>query len=192
MKIGLFGGTFDPPHNAHIIIAKLALKKFALNKIFFIVSKIPPHKSPCTITPFFDRFNMVKRAIRNIKNFEISDYEMSRNGPSYSYYTIKHFTKLYQGAQLYFLIGHDEFLTLPQWFRIKNIAKMIEFIVVPRKCSYPCSRSSVENFKGTIHFLQIKPINISSTMIRENIWRKKSVLKLIPKTVACYIKKKLL
>ncbi len=195
MNIGLFGGTFNPIHKGHLKIAKLASKKFNLNKVFFIITKIPPHKSLDYIIDTNHRLNMLKLAIKNVKNFKISQYELQRKVISYSYYTVKYFKKLYPKANLFFIIGMDEFKILPTWYKINDILKMTEFIVVSRIAENPPIHYHINSkveYEKHIHFLKIKPIRISSTYIRKNLWRKSFVWNYLPNRVEQYIKKHLL
>lgn len=194
MNIGLFGGTFNPVHNGHIQIARIAARKFNLNKVFFIVANIPPHKLNEEIIPATHRLQMVKHAIKNIKNFFTGNIELKRKNISYSYYTIKYYACKFPLANLFYIIGSDEFNILPTWYKIDNIFKLTHFIVVNRdklKIPHPTDKLLLQNM-SKIHLLNIKPIHICSTYIRKFIWRKNSVWNLLPRSVSSYIKKHLL
>lgn len=194
MRIGLFGGTFNPIHKGHIRIAKFATTKFNLNKVFFIVANIPPHKSEENIVDSNHRFNMVKYAINNMKKFYISDFEILRKGISYSYYTIQYFIGKFPNANLFYIIGEDELKILPQWYRINEIMRLIDFIVISRSDTTVWKEGLGYNSQNSpkIHRVKIKLINISSTYIRRFIWRKKRIWKMLPKAVVVYIKNHLL
>ncbi len=194
INIGILGGTFNPIHKGHIKIAKLARKKFNLHKIFFVVANVPPHKPDNNILDSKHRFNMVKLAIKNTKNFFASNFEIKKKNISYSYYTIKYFRKRFPKAKLFYIIGQDELNILPTWHKIYKILKLTDFIVVNRaniKSKIHNSSFIIHN-SLKIHPLKIKPINISSTHIRQFIWRKRSVWQYLPAPVSMYIKKHLL
>ena len=107
-RIGVFGGTFNPIHNGHIVIAEKALKALKLDKIIFIPVNAPPHKSSIEIAKSQDRFNMVKLSIEYNKNVEVSDLEIRRRGPSYPIHTIRELERRFDDdAEFYFIIGSD-------------------------------------------------------------------------------------
>jgi nicotinate-nucleotide adenylyltransferase len=131
-QICLFGGTFDPIHDAHLRIAEEGLKRFALDKILFVPAAKPPHKDISAVTPYEDRFQMVKIACAPYEQFEASRLEEGEE-PSYTVDTLRRFrSQLSREDQLFFLIGSDAFDELESWKEWREVVRMTEFIVVAR------------------------------------------------------------
>ena len=133
MNLCIFPGTFNPIHNAHIKMAEFVLEKFGFDKIIFIPSYLPPHKE-IDINLARHRFNMVKLAISNNKNFEISDIEYQSEGKSYSLITVKKIIEQYNiKGRLNFIIGTDAFINLDSWYKADELKGLVHFIVFPRR-----------------------------------------------------------
>jgi nicotinate-nucleotide adenylyltransferase len=131
-RVCLFGGTFDPIHNAHLQMAEEAAARFQLNRVIFIPAGNPPHKNSRQVTPYEDRLAMVKLACADNPTFEISEMERG-NERSYTFNTLQRFTpQLAPGDRLFFLIGADAFDELETWYRWHDVLQMTEFIVVSR------------------------------------------------------------
>lgn len=131
-QVCLFGGTFDPIHNAHLQIAEAALKQFALNRILFVPAANPPHKDPLGLTSYEDRLRMVEIACAPNPRFIASPLEEG-NTPSYTIDTLERFrTQLTARDRLYFLIGSDAFDELETWKRWREVVELTDFIVVSR------------------------------------------------------------
>lgn len=132
MKIALFGGTFDPVHNAHLVIADEALRQFALDQVWFIPAWQPPHKVGATAAPYEDRYRMLELACRGRPQFVPSRMEEGE-APSYSIRTIeKARAALQPGDQLHFLIGADAFAEIRTWHRWEDVVRAVDFLVVSR------------------------------------------------------------
>lgn len=190
MKIGVFGGTFDPIHNAHLIIAEFAREQLLLDKIFFVPSHISPHKTTRKITSSKHRVNMIKRAIKNNRYFSISEYEIRKKGLSYTVDTIDFFTNKYNLSidKLFMIIGSDNFNDLQTWKNLDKITKTATIAVANRsKLNAPLPQS-LAHIK---HILIHSPlIDISSSLIRSLIKNNSSVRYLVPAKVEDYIQKK--
>ncbi len=184
MRIGILGGTFDPVHEGHLYLAKKVLKKFSLNKIIFIPTYSPPHKKNVKITKATHRFNMLKLAIGNNKNFELSDIEIKRKGRSYSVETMRKLREKYgNSVDLFFITGSDSLKELSRWKNLKEFLKLCKFVVVKRpKCPI---KGDLSNFI----VLNIDAKDISATDIRNRIKKGCSINKIIPKKVIPYIKR---
>ncbi|MDI6641421.1 MAG: nicotinate-nucleotide adenylyltransferase, partial [Elusimicrobiota bacterium] len=185
MKIGLFGGTFNPIHFGHLILAEEARSQFKLDKIFFIPTGNPPHKPNTPLAPKHHRKNTVKLAIKNNKYFALSDYELNKSGPSYSYQTIEHFKKLYPEDEIYFIIGIDLLKQIHSWEKGEKILNYCKFIVGLRP-NYSINAIPARIRKKVL-FLKIPFIDISSTDIREKIKNLESIKYLTPEPVITYI-----
>ena len=190
----IFGGTFDPIHNGHLHIAYKALEELKLDKIIFIPSGNPPHKSEEYITNKIIRYDMVKYAIVNEHKFEISDYEVTKKGKSYTYETIEYFSKHYPNIELYFIAGADCLIDIHKWKNISSIMEKSQLVVFNRPGysmdSILLKKKEVEEkFKRNIIFLNIPLLDISSTEIREKIKKDEDIKNLIPEKTYEIIKK---
>lgn len=130
MKIGLFGGSFNPIHKGHIKIAKEALEFLNLDKIIFIPCQKNPFKKDIDYVDGVHRFNMIKLVLED--KMEISDFEIKRKGNSYSIDTIKYFKNIYKNDELFFIIGSDNLTKLPKWKNISEISKLAKLVVFKR------------------------------------------------------------
>ncbi|MCM8792245.1 MAG: nicotinate-nucleotide adenylyltransferase [Candidatus Omnitrophica bacterium] len=184
MRIGILGGTFNPIHLGHLILAEEVGYKLNLDKVIFVPTYLPPHKDTSEIASAIDRFKMVKLAIKRNRRFSVSDIEIKRKGRSYTIDTIQEFKKMYPHDELYFIIGSDLISYLDSWKDLDRILKLIKFIVATRP-GY--SLSSLPDY---ISKLDIRAIDISGFQIREAIKNKKPFRYLLPEAVYKYINKK--
>lgn len=161
-----FFGTFNPPHIGHIEFAKKILNEFNFEKIIFVPSANPPHKTD--YIPFFHRFNMLK--LIETKNIEVSDIEYKLPSPSYSYRTIEEILKKKSYKKLNFIIGYDAFKLIKTWKNPEYIKEKLKFFVLKRKGE---SREDIEKLKldgyDFVIVDSINEIDISSSKIREKI-----------------------
>lgn len=171
-RIGLFGGTFDPPHTGHIELAKRVLSDFNLSKIILIPAGNPPHKTDKIITDKYHRFEMVKIAASGHAGLEVSDFDIKRETPNYSYITIDHFKKMYPKDEIFFIIGADSLRDLPLWMNYKELLTMCTFIVVPRpgidESDY-FSKYSPDDPEPKLLFLEDFSYDLSSTELRKKL-----------------------
>ena len=171
-KIGIYGGTFDPIHHAHLILARFALEKFALERIIFVPTRVSPYKSDSVASPEA-RLQMLRSAIEGEPQFEIDDCELQRDPPSYTIDTIQMLKEKHPGAQLFFLIGDDNLAGLPNWRRYEDLRHMVTFIVLQRS-STPV----------THEYLSVdRRIDISATEIRQRIAGGRTIHFLVPRAV---------
>lgn len=168
LRIGIMGGSFDPPHKAHLEIANAACGSLNLDEIFFIPAFSAPLKPNPHYAGFADRLEMLKIALKNFdKKFRILEIERERGGVSYSVDTVKFLRKKIKGAQFFWIIGADQLLSLHKWRGIEELAKLASFAAAKRgaeKMENPnlpkCAR---------IEIVPFEPIEISSTDIRQNL-----------------------
>ncbi len=133
LKLGLLGGSFNPIHNGHLTIAHLVRDKLRLDQVLFIPTGDPPHKRGGSLAPAKDRYEMVRLALADAPSFALSDIEIRRTGKSYSIDTIRELQRQYSSStELYFLIGLDAFLDLPDWKEPMELLRACRFVVVPR------------------------------------------------------------
>lgn len=189
-KIAIFGGSFNPVHIGHLMVAKCAMKECNLHKIVFLPNANPPHKDKSGIISEIHRYNMVNLAIKNSPFFEISDYEMNPLSPSYTINTIRHFKSLYD-AEIFFIIGADSLYTLDKWRSYEDLIKECSFIVANRNSEYGNDFSeAVRKHKekgGRIESISMPKIDITSTLIRDKLQRGEDVSQYVPQSVNDYI-----
>ncbi len=184
MKIGIFGGTFNPIHFGHLVLAEQAYEKLGLDKVIFIPSYYPPHKENSTIVSANHRYNMVRLAIQRNPRFEISDIEVNRKGRSYSVDTIRELNRIYPKAELFFISGSDVSDQVSKWKSIDEILALSKFALAKRP-GY-CLKRHNKN----ISVISITELDISSSMIRRKIKTGQSIRYLMPMRVYKYIKEK--
>ncbi|HHW19814.1 MAG TPA: nicotinate-nucleotide adenylyltransferase [Thermodesulfovibrio thiophilus] len=198
MKIGLFGGTFNPVHLGHLRAVEEVREYFLLNKIVFIPAGVPPLKK-YDLTEATHRLNMTKLAVQDNPYFEVSDFEVKQNKPSYTVNTVAYFKKVYEKDMLFFIMGIDAFLELKLWYRYRDLLRMVDFIVMSRP-----GFNSIENsefieyreskncfkFKNSdkkLFYLAVSPYWISSRVLREMIHEGRSVRYLVTEEIRKYI-----
>ena len=189
MKIGLFGGTFNPVHHGHLINAQIIREDFSLNKILFIPSKYPVHKDFKGLAPANDRFNMIKLAVKDNHFFEISRIEIDRKVESYFIFTLRELLKQYSNDELFVIIGTDAFNELDKWKDYKEVIQKVSFIVMKRP-GFNKINDEIAGIAREIKFVDNPHIEISSSGIRKNVMANKSIKYLVPAKVEEYIRKR--
>jgi nicotinate-nucleotide adenylyltransferase len=217
MRIGLFGGTFNPIHRGHLWAASEVIKRFNLDRIFLIPAALPPHKTPGLVAKADDRLEMINLAIADFSGLTVSDVELNRPGPSYTIDTIRHIKgTLATDARIYLIMGLDAFLEIHTWKSHQDLLEQIALIVMARPDedykeaehgwslleAYLKSTLSADNQfdaehscytlegKQPIHICDIEALDISSTKIREKVKRKQSIENFVTPEVADYIRLK--
>lgn len=189
-KIGIMGGTFDPIHYGHILIAAKVKKSFGLNQVVFVPSGNPPHKKERIITPAEHRLNMVKRAVQDIRGFSVSTIEIDRAGYSYALDTVNDFYRLYgKDTNLYFITGADAIAEIATWHRADELMGKCLFIASARPgYHFDEEHAIAERYKDRIVLFPETNIAISSSEIRRRIAEGKSVTSMLPEEVERYIR----
>ncbi len=183
MKIGILGGTFNPVHIGHLILAEEAREKLGLDKVIFIPANLPPHKDNIDIADPQARLKMLKLAVKGNRYFAVSDIEIRRLGRSYTIDTIKALKDKYKDDELYFIIGSDLLKYLEGWKDLSEIFKIVKFIAATRP-GYP-----LENIPAYIKTLGIRAVDISGFSVRQCVKEGKSFRYLVPEAVFEYINK---
>ncbi len=132
MKIGLFGGSFNPIHNGHINLALSVKKSLGLDRVILIPSGTSPHKSSSEYAPSYDRFEMCRIACENTVGLEVSDYEILQERKSYTVYTVRHFKEKYPDDELFWLVGSDMLLCFDTWFEYREILQKVTVSAISR------------------------------------------------------------
>jgi len=186
-RIGLFGGTFDPVHQGHLIIAEQAREIRQLEKILFIPAAAPPHKNGRPITDFNHRAAMLRLALQNNPHFEISEIESQLPPPSYTVQTLKHLIALYPDTLFELIIGMDSLCGFQSWKSPDELLKLCRMVVYPRAGSAVDTISPAIMAQAIV--MDVPIIEISSTFIRRLLSSGQSVRYMVPDAVLNYIQK---
>lgn len=184
MKIGILGGTFNPIHLGHLVLADEVKHKLALDKVIFIPANIAPHKEEKDLIDAAHRLKMVKLAVADNPNFEVNDIEIKRRGKSYSIDTIKALNEQYPSSfKLFFILGSDGLNYLDSWKDIKELMKLSKLVAAGRP-NYPLRDLP----KGVLPVV-IESLDISAFRIRQRIRNNEPIKYLLPEKVYSYIAK---
>ena len=177
MRIGIYGGTFDPVHHGHLILARQALEEFKLDRLIFVPAAESPFKLHNHPAPARDRLAMLRLAITGEDRFEVDALEIERGGVSYSIDTVKMFRSRDPEAELFFLVGEDNAYRLTEWHRFEELKELVAFVVLSRS----------EDFESPEYPVVQRRIEISSTEIRNRVANQESITYLVPESVKLYI-----
>lgn len=191
-RIGIYGGTFNPVHHGHLLMARDVREMLSLDRMILV----PNQRSPLRVgEPLLDgahRLAMLRLAVANEEHFEVSEYELSRGGVSYTVETLRHFAEVV-GGELHFIIGADSLMTFDRWLEVGEIVELADVLVVPRP-GFNLDQAKVDleaRSPGLSQRLTALPdnrhIDIASSEIRERLQAGKSVRYLVPDVVADYI-----
>jgi len=204
-KIAVLGGTFDPIHIGHLIIAQSVIEKLSLDKCVFIPSGIPSQKER-TMFSSDERLMMVKLAIEEDDRFEVTDIELKSKEVSYTYITVQKILERYENIDIFFIIGSDILYEFKTWYRYNNLLDLMNLVVIPRRDTFILyqkfsravdkGRWRYDRDEGLLYLIDGREkvfcvrtpiIEISSTMIRERIRDGFSINYLVPKAVINYL-----
>jgi nicotinate-nucleotide adenylyltransferase len=191
MRLGLYGGTFDPVHLGHLILAEQCREACGLDRVWFVVTASPPHKAGAR-TPVAHRLEMARIAVAGHPAFEVSEVEATRPGPHYSVETLEALHCERPGDELFFLIGADSLADLPTWRQPEGIARRATIVVVNRPGIdlNPVDPAALPDFgPGTnpIAVVTIPPIGLASRDLRRRLAEGRSVRYMVPRGVEAYI-----
>lgn len=191
-KLGIMGGTFDPIHYGHLVAAEGARHHFGLDRVIFVPAARPPHKGSSDISEPYHRLGMTFLATRSNANFEVSDLEMKRSGPSYTIDTVEYHRRSMPDTAVYFITGADAVLEILTWHRVQELLDMCFFIAATRP-GYRLENIS-ESLKGLpsyclekISSMEVPALAISSTDIRDRVRKGMPIKYLLPEDVEKYI-----
>jgi nicotinate-nucleotide adenylyltransferase len=179
MKIGLFGGSFDPVHLGHLLVAQAAREELALDRLFFIPAAQSPFKPDSKPTSGTERLRLLRLALVGKPWCEIDEQELHRGGVSYTIDTVRDYIRRFPQAQIFYLIGGDHVAKLPAWREAKELAELAEFVVVPRPGQIETPMPAP--FRGRA--LKGFPLGISSSQIRARIRAGQPIEHLVPAAV---------
>ena len=165
MKLGLFGGSFDPVHLGHLLVAQAAVEELGLSRLFFIPAAQSPFKPDRQPTPAALRLQMLRLALAGKTNCEIDEQEIKRGGISYTVETLRDYARRFARAELFCLIGADNVTALPQWREADELARLAEFVALPRPGDLPAAFPAP--FRGRT--LSGFPLGVSSSQIRARV-----------------------
>lgn len=194
MRLGVFGGTFDPVHLGHLISAEQCREQAKLDGVLFVPAARPPHKLGHELIRFDQRVEMLQLAIAGHPVFRIDEIEKNRPGPSYTYLTLEELRQRHAGAELYLIVGADSLNDLPQWVQPRRILELATLLVVPRPGWEMAELDSLQqalalpaDFPLRLQMIHAPLIDIASRDIRQRIAQGRSVRYLIPRAVEAYI-----
>jgi nicotinate-nucleotide adenylyltransferase len=186
MKVGIFGGTFNPPHMGHLIIAERVRADLELSKIVFVPSFISPHKQDREIASGEERLMMLRLAIGGDTRYEVSDLELRRGGVSYTVETLAEMARTLPGDELFFLLGMDNLIEFDTWKDPQRITELATIVVMTRPGFARPDRLPVDGLN--LIYCDVPEIAISSTEIRRRIQGGDSIRFLLPEAVEEYIR----
>lgn len=189
MRIGVYGGTFDPIHLGHLILAEAAREACGLDRVWFVVAGAPPHK-PLGRTDAAHRLEMVRLAVAGHPRFEVSDRETRRPGPHFSVETLAGIRAEHPADDLFFLIGGDSLVDLPQWREPGRILGLATLVVANRAGFDPAPPNiapDLEHPPLPIRHVAIPPIGVASSDLRRRLAEGRSIRYQVPRAVEAYI-----
>lgn len=194
MKIGILGGTFDPIHNGHLMLARHARDVLGMDEVWFMPNGNPPHKTSDSIeTNTKHRLAMIQKAINDDTGFVIQSYEIKRKETNYSYLTMEQFKEMYAGYEFYFIIGADSLYAIESWKHPERLMKTCTILAACREDKNQDDMQKQiaylkEKYDADIRLMNTEAIDISSTEIRSCVKERGSIEHLVPAAVCEYIK----
>lgn len=173
MRVGIFGGTFDPPHVGHLILASEAYQLLGLSRLLWVLTPNPPHKRGLPVSPAGQRLELVQAAIAGDPIFELSRVDIDRQPPHYSVDTVRILRGQFPGAELFYLIGGDSLRDLPTWHAPQELVDEVDGFGVMRRPGDQVDLESLEavlpGLTAKVHFFDAPLLEISASEIRERI-----------------------
>ncbi|MXW82241.1 MAG: nicotinate (nicotinamide) nucleotide adenylyltransferase [Rhodothermaceae bacterium] len=189
MNVGIFGGSFDPPHCAHLRIAEFARSNFGLELILWVPAYDPPHKSQKQLSQYQDRLGMVRAAIADYGHYRVSDIESTIERPTYTIRMLDALRERYPDADFYLILGSDSLKQFHTWMRPDVIARRVQILVYPRAGYLVGETDLPEYLRGRVQFMEAPEIAISAEHIRSRFSGGQPVRHLVSDDVHSYIAK---
>lgn len=179
-RIGLFGGSFDPVHLGHLLVAQAACEELNLSRLFFVLAAQSPFKPESQPAPSAARLRLLRLALAGQANYEIDTQEITRGGVSFTIDTAREYARRFPTAELFYLIGADHIPQLPKWRDADELARLVEFVVIPR----PGEMAATPAPMFRLRILSGFPLGVSSSQIRARVKAGLSIDGLVPTMVA--------
>ena len=192
-RIGLFGGSFNPPHLGHLHLAEVLQDTLELDKVFLIPAKKPPHKSDKAYAAAEDRLRMCQLMSEVHDWLDVSDFELHQEQVSYTYYTAKYFTETYPEDKFFLLVGSDMLTSFTEWFRWQDILQMVSLACIAREQDeYEKLIPFAENLRqtGEIYLVNAEIFTVSSTKIRDMLGKNQNCSCYLSQKIVKYIREK--
>lgn len=187
MKVGIFGGTFNPVHHGHLVAAEQVREETGLDEILFVPVKEPVHKTENLLAPSLHRMEMLELVCESNPGFTVTGCEIERDGPSYTITTVHQMIEKRPGDEVSLVIGADSFNDFHKWYRWKDIIELVSLVVMQR----PGEEIEPERYpEARVRVVQNPRLDISSTDIRNRIAEERSIRYLLPEVVREYIYRK--
>lgn len=192
MRLGIFGGTFNPPHMGHLGLVTAIADKMKLDRVLIIPASVPPHKHISNLAGSRDRLEMCRLAFGGDGRFFVSDTELKRSGKSYTYDTLCELREGYPDAELFLIVGSDMLATFDEWYRYHDILMMSTLCAASRKHGYVPQLEGrfTDEERAKIKFIEIPVLEVSSTLIRRKLSERENTHGLLSDSVREYIDKK--
>ncbi|RSK27921.1 nicotinate-nucleotide adenylyltransferase [Bacillus sp. HMF5848] len=182
-KIGILGGTFDPPHFGHLLMAAEVRSALSLEEVWFMPNNIPPHKVGVPVATNDERVKMLELAIKNYSAFRVETIELLRQGKSFTYDTLCELISLHPGVDFHFIIGADMVEYLPNWYKVDELFDLITFVAVKRPGYTVATEYPVLEVDAPL-------FDVSSSMLRRRFKNRENTTFLLPGEVEDFIKEK--
>lgn len=189
-RIGIQGGTFDPPHLVHLILGEMAVDSLGLDRLLFVPAADPPHKLDRHKTAVEHRLAMLERALAGNPRFSLSRVDVDRPGPHYSVDMVRLIGEQYPHAELFFVMGGDSFADFVRWYRPADLARLCQLAVMrrPGDSIHPELHAAVlPELSGRVHLLDAPLLDVSSTALVQRVRSGKSIRYFVPDAVREYI-----
>lgn len=185
MDVGLFGGSFNPPHIAHLVVAEIAKDQFGFDEVWWIPNATPPHKANDELAAVAHRLAMTERAVAENPAFRLCDIEVERAGVSYTVETIRALQKQHPDTDFGLLIGSDSLDHFENWHRPDEIAERVPLVVYKRPGVI--EQAAAPRFANQVHFVSAPVMEVSGTEVRARCRAGRSIRYLVPDSVRTYI-----
>ncbi len=192
-QAGIFGGSFNPPHLGHLHLADSIHDALDLDTVILVPAKQPPHKTAAAYAPPEDRLAMCRILAQERDWLRAEDYELRRDGVSYSYYTVRHFCKLYPNTKFWLMVGGDMLRGFTKWYRWQEILRYVSLAAVAREPGEYAALEETARFLrqyGEICPVNVESFPISSTKIREEVRKNTNYSCYLPKKIVQYIERR--